>query len=230
MYDLFQAGCVGLVKASKSFDPQRGYAFSTYAVPVILGEIKRIFRDGGTVKVGRTLKERSMKAARIREKMANEMGREPTISELAEELGVDVEEASELITVSLPPVSLTVSEEDGGGQNDIPVESDDNDISDRLALKQVMDKLPERDRKLIKLRYFDGLTQNSTAELLWHVAGSGFEARKAAPVENEGRTHVKRIKSLNFVNSSQYVYNPLPKLKISFGFTLRSKYGIITSK
>ena len=164
--DLFQAGCVGLVKASKSFDPQRGYAFSTYAVPVILGEIKRIFRDGGTVKVGRTLKERSMKAARIREKMANEMGREPTISELAEELGVDVEEASELITVSLPPVSLTVSEEDGGGQNDIPVESDDNDISDRLALKQVMDKLPERDRKLIKLRYFDGLTQNSTAELL----------------------------------------------------------------
>ena len=133
---------------------------------MILGEIKRIFRDGGTVKVGRTLKGRSMKAARIREKMANEMGREPTISELAEGLGVDVEEASELITVSLPPVSLTVSEEDGGGQNDIPVESDDNDISDRLALKQVMDKLPERDRKLIKLRYFDGLTQNSTAELL----------------------------------------------------------------
>lgn len=164
--DLFQAGCIGLVKASKSFDRERGFAFSTYAVPVILGEIRRIFRDGGAVKVGRTLKEKAMKAVREREKLANEIGREPTISELAEHLGVDVSEAAELVTVAMPPISLTISEDDGGGQNDVPIPSKNDEISDKIALFQVLDKLPERDRELIRLRYFEGLTQSKTAERL----------------------------------------------------------------
>ena len=103
--DLFQAGCIGLIKAAKNFDPSRGFAFSTYAVPVILGEIKRIFRDGGAVKIGRSLKEKARHAMHIKENMALELGREPTVSELAEKLGVDISQAAELITVSMPVIS-----------------------------------------------------------------------------------------------------------------------------
>ena len=88
--DLFQAGCMGLIKAADAFDTQRGVKFSTYAVPVILGEMKRLFRDGGSVKVGRTLKELSLKCVRTREQMAVKLGREPTVSELAQQLQVDV--------------------------------------------------------------------------------------------------------------------------------------------
>ena len=85
--DLFQAGCVGLLKATKGFDESRGLMFSTYAVPVILGELKRMFRDGGSVKVGRTLKELSLKAVRVNEQLSKKLDREPTVSEIAEELG-----------------------------------------------------------------------------------------------------------------------------------------------
>ena len=89
--DLFQAGCMGLVKATDAFDTQRGVRFSTYAVPVILGEMRRLFRDGGTVKVSRSLKELSMKVTRQREQFAKRQGREPTVSELAELLEVTQE-------------------------------------------------------------------------------------------------------------------------------------------
>ena len=112
--DLFQAGCVGLVKAADNFDASRGFAFSTYAVPVILGEIRRIFRDGGAVKIGRSLKEKSRHAMKIREELSTELGREPTVSELAEKLGIDVSSAAELITVSMPTISLTSGEENKG--------------------------------------------------------------------------------------------------------------------
>ena len=118
--DLFQAGCIGLIKAAGNFDTSRGFAFSTYAVPVILGEIKRIFRDGGAVKIGRSLKEKARHAMHIKEELATELGREPTISELAEKLGVDISQAAELITVSMPVISLTATDEKGTVQLDIP--------------------------------------------------------------------------------------------------------------
>lgn len=165
--DLFQAGCVGLVKAADNFDCSRGFAFSTYAVPVILGEIRRIFRDGGSVKIGRSLKERSRHAMKIRDELSLELGREPTVSELAEKLGTDIATATELITVSMPTVSLTVSEEGkSGSQLDIPTLPPEEEISERLSLKSVLDSLDERDRKLIELRYFNGLTQVKTAKEL----------------------------------------------------------------
>lgn len=164
--DLFQAGCIGLIKAAKNFDESRGFAFSTYAVPVILGEIKRIFRDGGAVKIGRSLKEKSRHAMRIKEDMATELGREPTVSELAEKLGVDISQAAELITVSMPVISLTATDEKGTVQLDIPTPAPEEAISERLALKAVVNSLEERDRRLIELRYFKGLTQVKTAEEL----------------------------------------------------------------
>ena len=161
--DLFQAGCVGLVKAAKNFDESRGFAFSTYAVPVILGEIKRIFRDGGTVKVGRTLKEKARNAMKEKQKLESELMREPTISELAERLGVDVSEAAQLITVSMPVISLTSDDENESRQLDIPVDGPDEDITDILSLRTIMKTLDEKDRRLIYLRYYKGLTQTRTA-------------------------------------------------------------------
>lgn len=160
--DLFQAGCIGLIKAADNFDESRGFSFSTYAVPVILGEIRRIFRDGGTVKVGRAIKEKSRTVLKKKEEISVELGREPTVGELAESLGIDTAETAMLLNASLPAVSLTAGE-DGENQLEIPVNSPEDEISDLLALRQVLLKLDERDRKMIELRYFRGLTQSKTA-------------------------------------------------------------------
>ena len=162
--DLYQAGCVGLIKAADNFDPERGFAFSTYAVPVILGEIRRIFRDGGSVKVGRALKEKARKAIREKENLAVSLGREPTITEFANHIGVDIAEASELITVSMPTVSLTADDESGSGQIDVPTPPPEETLSDKIALSQILQSLPDEDRRLIELRYFKGMTQVRTAE------------------------------------------------------------------
>ena len=163
--DLFQAGCVGLIKAADNFDESRGFSFSTYAVPVILGEIRRIFRDGGTVKVGRAMKEKSRAALKRREEIAVQLGREPTVSELAQSLGIDSTETAMLLNASMPALSLTVGE-DGENQLEIPVDSPENEVSDLLALRQVLESLDERDRRMIELRYYGGLTQSKTAQQL----------------------------------------------------------------
>ena len=163
--DLYSAGCIGLLKAVKSFDTERGVKFSTYAVPVILGEIKRLFRDGGTVKVSRSLKELSLKIQRISEIFRQENGREPTISELAKHSGADEADIAEALCVSQPVLSLTAGD-DGEGQIDIPVESPDTEIVDVIALRQIMSRLSEKDRILLELRYFRGPTQSKTAKAL----------------------------------------------------------------
>ena len=165
--DLFQAGCVGLVKAADNFDASRGFAFSTYAVPVILGEIRRIFRDGGAVKIGRSLKEKARNAMKIRDELSAELGREPTVSELAQKLGTDISSAAELITISMPTISLTLADDEkSGNELDIPTVAPEEEISERLSLKTVLDCLEEKDRQLIELRYFKGLTQVKTANEL----------------------------------------------------------------
>ena len=164
--DLFQAGCVGLVKAADGFEPERGFAFSTYAVPVILGEIRRIFRDGGTIKVGRMLKEKSRLALLERERLTRLNDREPTMSELADSLGLDIQETAHILNAAMPAYSLTPEDESRNSQFDIPVESHDAEISDSIALQQVMITLSERDRRIIELRYFKGMTQSKTAEQL----------------------------------------------------------------
>ena len=109
--DLFQAGCVGLIKAVDGFNDELGFQFSTYAVPAILGEIKRIFRDGGAVKVSRALKEKARFVAVEKERFLREFGYEPSVKELAEFSKLSVPETAELLLVTLPPVSLTSDEE-----------------------------------------------------------------------------------------------------------------------
>lgn len=162
--DLFGAGSMGLVKAYDNFDESRGLCFSTYAVPVILGEIKRMFRDGGAVKMSRSLKELSLKASRARDELLKQSGCEPAISEIADYLGVTVEEAAEAIAAGTPPASLTCA--DDGGDFDLPVNGSENEIVDKLALRQALDELSPDDRTLIILRYFREKTQTETASLL----------------------------------------------------------------
>ena len=164
--ELYSTGCVGLIKAVEGFDASRGLKFSTYAVPVILGEMKRLFRDGGTVKVSRSLKELSMKAVREKERLSVLLGRDPTVDELSEALGIEPAQTAEAIGASLPPLSLTADDDEGGGQIDLPVESPEELLSDKLALRELMAALPEKDRKLLLLRYFRGKTQTETAKLL----------------------------------------------------------------
>lgn len=165
--DLFQAGSVGLVKAFDNFDTERGVQFSTYAVPVILGEIKRLFREGGSVKVSRSLKELSLKINKVREQYMKLNNDEPTISYLAEELEVDSFQIIQAMEISLPPVSLTQDDDDfNNNQIDVPVDSESDQIADILSIKEVLGKLSPEDRTLIVMRYFHYKTQSETAKVL----------------------------------------------------------------
>ncbi len=164
--DLYSAGCLGLVKAADGFDETLGYRFSTYAVPAILGEIKRLFRDGGAVKVSRSLKEKSREAVRLRDELSVLLGREPTVSELSEKLGINEFETVELLNIAVPPASLTATDEEGERQIDIPVDFGEEQIHNSIALREIIGKMPESDRRLIELRYYKGLTQTVTAEKL----------------------------------------------------------------
>ncbi len=161
--DLFQAGSLGLVKAVDGFDETKGLRLSTYAVPVILGEIKRLFRDGGTVKVSRTLKELSLKVTRISAQLSLKLNREPTVGELAEILEVTPEEVTEAICAAQPALSLTYDNDGEASQIDVPVESHERAVSDRVALNQILSSLSPKDRELINLRFFKLYTQQQTA-------------------------------------------------------------------
>lgn len=164
--ELYAAGCVGLVKAADRFEPERGLCFSTYAVPVILGEIRRLFRDGGSVKISRSLKELSVKAARVREQLVmSSADGEPRISDIARELGVTPEEAAEALCAGIPPVSLDHGGEDGEPLP-VPSASGEDRLIDRLALRQCLSELSGEDREILMLRYFRRKTQCETAQIL----------------------------------------------------------------
>ncbi len=165
--DLYSAGCMGLIKAYDNFDESRGVCFSTYAVPVILGEIKKLFRDGGTVKVSRSLKELGMRVQAAREHHVKVCGTEPTLSQLSQELEEPVENITLAIQASQPAMSLTpenTGEEEH--QLDIPVESPEEALAERISLAEVLRTLPEQDQQLIRLRFYGGKTQSETAKVL----------------------------------------------------------------
>lgn len=163
--DLFQSGCVGLIKAVDNFDESRGFAFSTYAVPVIMGEIKRIFRDGGAVKVSRSLKEKAIKAQSLREKFINDKMREPTVSELSNLLDCPPEEIPEILGVIAPMVSLSNSSDDGEYTIDVPVDESD-EIFNRLIVHRLFKFLDDTEKAIVDMRYYKGFTQAKTAAAL----------------------------------------------------------------
>ena len=164
--ELYSAGCLGLVKAANAFDPERGVCFSTYAVPVILGEIRRLFREGGSIRIGRRLQELSLRANRIAAKLRQQNGAEPTVRQIADALGISEAETAEALCAAQPVSSLTAETDDGEVCTDIPVPSPETQIQEHLALEQVLSLLNDRDRELIRLRYTENMTQTAAAAML----------------------------------------------------------------
>ena len=166
--DLYQLGCLGFLKAVQGFDLSFGTQFSTYAVPKIAGEIRRFLRDDGMVKVGRGMKEQALLIHRARTALLTELGREPVLSELAQATGLTVED---IAAADLAAASVTSLQAETG-ENGLPLEgllgsdSPEEGMVERVALRTAIDRLPERERTLILLRYFKGLTQDKTAKIL----------------------------------------------------------------
>ena len=163
--ELYSAGCLGLVKAVNNFNPDYGLKLSTYAVPVILGEIKRLFRDGGAVKVSRSIKELSLKANKYCSDFQLANGRAPTVSEICTALNEDAEKINEALNSARLPLSLT-SDSETERPFDIPTDDIAEKLTEKLALRDVIRMLDNKDKKIIELRYYQHKTQSKTAEAL----------------------------------------------------------------
>ncbi len=165
--DLFQLGCVGFLKAVEGFDLAFGTQFSTYAVPKIAGEIRRFLRDDGPIKVSRTYKERAVRIARARETLTARLGEEPTLTQLAAELDLPPEEIAQAELAAAEPESIQrPTGEDGLCLEQVLADPGQEDLFERLALRQALEQLAPKERRVILLRYFHGLTQQRIADLL----------------------------------------------------------------
>lgn len=166
--DLYQLGCVGFLKAVAGFDTEYGTQFSTYAVPKIAGEIRRFLRDDGAVKVSRSIKERAATIKMTRQRLMGTLGREPTISELAEETGLTVEEIATAETATSAAESIQrEAGEDGFTLEAVLTDGNQEEqLIERIALREAISRLPERERLVIELRFFRGLTQEKAAKIL----------------------------------------------------------------
>jgi len=164
--DLYQLGCLGLIKAIKGFDFTYGTQFSTYAVPKIAGEIKRFLRDDAPVKVERSVRERALAVCSARDRLRTELGREPALSELSAATGQTAEEIAELELAVAPPESLQQDCFEGLTLEQTLAGTSDEELIERLALRAGIDALPERERMTILLRFYKGLTQEGAARVL----------------------------------------------------------------
>jgi RNA polymerase sporulation-specific sigma factor len=165
--DLYQLGCLGFLKAVQGFDFTYGTCFSTYAVPKIAGEIRRFLRDDGTVKVSRSIREQAQTLYSTRERLRQELGREPALSELSEATGLTPEEIARTEIATDTPESLQRETADGLTlEGMLGTEAPEEAMVERIALRQAVDALPEKERTTILLRYFKGLTQQQTARIL----------------------------------------------------------------
>ena len=185
--DLYQLGCMGFLKAVRGFDPAFGCQFSTYAVPKIAGEIRRFLRDDGAVKVSRGLKERAGTIRQARERLAVRLGREPALSELAAETGLEPEEIAAAEEASLPVASLQMENGDGFTlESVLGTDGMEESILEREALLTAVAALPERERQVIALRYFRELTQERAARIL------GVSQVQVSRIERRAMEHLRR--------------------------------------
>lgn len=191
--DLFQIGTIGLIKAIDKFDLNYDVKFSTYAVPLIIGEIRRFLRDDNPVKISRSVKETANKISRAREKLAATFGRDATISEIAQEVGLDREEIVNAMEASQMPTSIydTLYQDDGDPIYVLDAitgsDGDEGPWFEHMALKEVLQKLPEREKKVLLLRFFEDKTQTQVAEIL------GISQVQVSRVERQA---LKTIRSL----------------------------------
>ena len=187
--DLIQLGSLGFLKAVSGFDPAFGTQFSTYAVPKIAGEIRRFLRDDGAVKVSRTLKERAVAIRQTRDRLSKTLNREPVLSELAEAMNLTVEEIAEAETAVDPVTSIQQPTGEGGLTLEAVLTDGvmEEQVIERLALRQALDRLPERDARVIALRYFHGLTQDRTAKLV------GVSQVQVSRIEKKALAHLREL-------------------------------------
>jgi RNA polymerase sporulation-specific sigma factor len=166
--DLYQLGCLGFLKAVEGFDLEFGTQFSTYAVPKIAGEIRRFLRDDGAVKVSRTIKEQAATIKSVRNRLANALGREPSIMEISRQTGFTPEEIAlaETATAATESIQRETGEDGFSLENILTDTESEETMVERIALHQAIDRLPEREATVIKMRYFHGLTQQRVAAVL----------------------------------------------------------------
>ena len=166
--DLYQLGCLGFLKAVDGFDLQFGTQFSTYAVPKITGEIRRFLRDDGTVKVSRSIKEQAAQIKTARNRLLNILGREPTVTELSRQTGMEPEQIAQVESAMASVESIhQPAGEEGFALENVLTDTDSEEVFlEKIALRQAIGRLPEREAKVIHLRYFHGLTQQRVAKLL----------------------------------------------------------------
>ncbi|MBP3494102.1 MAG: sigma-70 family RNA polymerase sigma factor [Oscillospiraceae bacterium] len=186
--DLYQLGCIGFIKAVKGFDLTYGTQFSTYAVPKIAGEIRRFLRDDGAIKVGRSIREKGQMLWGVRERLRQQLGRDPKVSELAAETGLTVEEIASIELATGAPESLQQETADGLTlESTLGTEAPEENMIEKIALREAIDALPEREKMTILLRFFKALTQEQTARILQ------VSQVQVSRLERRGLAHLRQI-------------------------------------
>lgn len=191
--DLFQVGCIGLIKAMDNFDLEQNVQFSTYAVPMIVGEIKRYLRDNNPIRVSRSVRDLAYKAIQVRDKLLKEKEKEPTIEEIAKELGVEKEEIVFSLDAIQDPISLQEPVFNDGSDSIYVMDqvkdarNSDEMWSERITIEEAMKKLNEREKKIVEKRFFDGRTQMEVAEEL------NISQAQVSRLEKNAISHIKRI-------------------------------------
>ena len=193
MDDLFQIGCIGLIKAIDNFDLSQNVQFSTYAVPMIIGEVRRYLRDNNSIRVSRSLRDLAYKAIQYKEKYIKENNKEPTIEQIAKELGVEKEEIAFSFDAIQDPISLQEPVYNDGNESiyvmDQVKDSKNTDEmwAENMTMMQAMEKLNEKERNIIVRRYFDGRTQMEVADEI------GISQAQVSRLEKSAIDHIKRM-------------------------------------
>ena len=186
--DLYQLGCIGFIKAVKGFDVTYGTQFSTYAVPKIAGEIRRFLRDDGPVKVGRSLRERGQSIWSARQRLRTALGREPRLSEIAAETGWSTEEIATAELATAAPESLQQETAEGLTlESTLGTEAPEEALVEKIALREAIRALPEREQETIYLRFFKCMTQEQAARIL------GVSQVQVSRLERKGVTHLREM-------------------------------------
>lgn len=191
--DLFQVGCVGLIKAIDNFDLSQNVQFSTYAVPMIIGEVKRYLRDNNSIRVSRSVRDLAYKALQFKEKYSKEHGKEPKIEEIAKELGVEKEDVAFSFDAIQDPVSLQEPVYNDGSDSIFVMDQvKDNKNTDemwaeRMTINGALEKLNEKEKMIILKRFFDGRTQMEVADEI------GISQAQVSRLEKSAINHIKRL-------------------------------------
>jgi len=191
MDDLFQVGCIGLIKAIDNFDTSHEVRFSTYAVPMILGEVKRYLRDNSSVRVSRSVKDIAYKTLKLRDQLAIKNGKEPTIEELSKELNFDVKDVVNALESLVPPISLSEPIYNDGGDtiylyDQVEDKKSNIDLEEKLSLEKAINKLPDREQFILDQRFFMGKTQMEISEEL------GISQAQISRLEKTALTRIRK--------------------------------------